>query len=293
MDDVRALSRNDFVRIGLVTEAGDDSKLPYADATSTTSSGVTASTASGGRDGGVGHNTRYMCCGHALVVVGDAHWPFFTNRDTGVLAQFRHQHFLLFLIAHFQKAALLMMSDQLVHALERLEVGNPDSVKRFKRAIRQRFEIFLRFTHRYWFHDISEQAHGQGVVQDVRRTPRPRSAVRRGEGTHPRHGRVPRQRQPAAAGEHRRAADRRHDLRPDRHRHNRISRHEPDRGSGRADRDAPGFGIVLALTGWLTLYTIIKSKRLSDILDALSDERLAYREKLAVIWQTWRGRPRK
>ena len=93
-----------------------------------------------------------------MVVVGDANWPFFTNTDTGVLAQFRHQHFLLFMIAHFQKAALLMVSDQLVHALERLEVGNPESVKRFKRAIRQRFEIFLRFTHRYWFHEISEQA---------------------------------------------------------------------------------------------------------------------------------------
>jgi hypothetical protein len=28
----------------------------------------------------------------------------------------------------------------------------------FQRAIRQLLEIFLRFTHRYWFHDISEQA---------------------------------------------------------------------------------------------------------------------------------------
>ena len=80
-----------------------------------------------------------------------------------MLAQFRHQHFLLFLIAHFQKAALLMLSDRLVDALETLEVGDPESVKRFKRAIRQRFEIFLRFTHRYWFHEISDQAQAKAL----------------------------------------------------------------------------------------------------------------------------------
>ena len=40
-----------------------------------------------------------------------------------MLAQFRHQHFLLFLIAHFQKAALLMFSDRLVEALRALRRG--------------------------------------------------------------------------------------------------------------------------------------------------------------------------
>ena len=40
-----------------------------------------------------------------------------------MLAQFRHQHFLLFLIAHFQKAALLMFSDRLVEALRSLDVA--------------------------------------------------------------------------------------------------------------------------------------------------------------------------
>ncbi len=79
-------------------------------------------------------------------------------RDRGVLAQFRHQHFLLFLIAHFQKASLLMFSDQLVEALKRLDIRSTPSVKQFKRVIRASFERFLRFTHRYWFHEISEQA---------------------------------------------------------------------------------------------------------------------------------------
>jgi hypothetical protein len=53
-----------------------------------------------------------------------------------VLAQFRHPHFMIFLIAHFQKAALLMFSDRLVEALKRLNVSDAGSVKRFKREIR-------------------------------------------------------------------------------------------------------------------------------------------------------------
>src|SRR4030095_11853115 len=42
-----------------------------------------------------------------------------------------------------------------------------------------------------------------------------------------------------------------------------------------------------ALTGW----TIARSKRLSDFLEALADERLSTREKLAAFTAVWR-RPR-
>jgi hypothetical protein len=293
MDDVRALSRNDFVRIGLVTEAGDDSTLPYSNRYVADFEQRYCFDRFWSAEGGGGHNTRYICCGHALVVVGDAHWPFFTNRDTGVLAQFRHQHFLLFLIAHFQKAALLMMSDQLVHALERLEVGNPDSVKRFKRAIRQRFEIFLRFTHRYWFHDISEQATAKALFK----------MCAEHLGLDPLYVEVKEQ-----------IHDMDEYLDSDslRRQANTVVRLTVVTVFGLIGTVTTGFlgmnliaaadqplatktiyfTIVLVLTGWLTLYTIVKSKRLSDILDALSDERLSYTEKVAVIWHTWRGRPR-
>ena len=71
----------------------------------------------------------------------------------------------MFLIAHFQKAALLMFSDRLVDALEGLDVGDADSVKRFKRSIRRSFEGFLRFTHRYWFHELSERPHVQTMYR--------------------------------------------------------------------------------------------------------------------------------
>jgi Mg2+ and Co2+ transporter CorA len=51
-----------------------------------------------------------------------------------------------------------MFSDRMVVALDQLSIDDAGSVKRFKRAVRGNFENFLRFTHRYWFHEISEQA---------------------------------------------------------------------------------------------------------------------------------------
>ena len=48
------------------------------------------------------------------------------------------------------------------------------------------------------------------------------------------------------------------------------------------------FALVLIPTTWLTLYTIIKSKRLSDFLEALSDERLSARQKLGAFLDVWR-----
>jgi len=197
------------------------------------------------------------------------------------------------MIAHFQKAALLMVSDQLVHALERLEVGNPDSVKRFKRAIRQRFEIFLRFTHRYWFHDISEQATAKALFK----------MCADHLGLDPLYAEV---------------KERIHDmdeyLDSDslRRQANTVVRLTVVTIFGLigtvttgflgmnliADADAPlvsrliFFGIVLVLTGWITLYTIVKSKRLSDMLDALSDDRLSTKQKMLAIWNAWRDRSR-
>jgi len=48
--------------------------------------------------------------------------------------------------------------DRLVVAMTRMENGDVESVRAFKRTIRHLKEIFLRFTHRYWFHEISDQS---------------------------------------------------------------------------------------------------------------------------------------
>ena len=58
-----------------------------------------------------------------------------------------------------------MFADRLVQALRKLDINDPESVKRFKRAIRQNFEIFLRFTHRYWFHEVADQAQARALFR--------------------------------------------------------------------------------------------------------------------------------
>ncbi|MBL8527990.1 MAG: hypothetical protein JNL68_09930 [Burkholderiales bacterium] len=164
MEKPKSLSRGDFVRLGLVTASGSDEMLPYSDR-HVADFEENFCYDRYWSDRIEERNTRYLCCGHALVAVGDANTRVFTDRETGVFSQFRHQYFLLFMIAHFHKAALLMISDRLLDALNRLEVHNADSVKIFKRRIRQQFEIFLRFTHRYWFHDLSDQAQSKALYR--------------------------------------------------------------------------------------------------------------------------------
>jgi hypothetical protein len=51
------------------------------------------------------------------------------------------------------------------------------------------------------------------------------------------------------------------------------------------------FMVVFAGMTWLTFYTVMKSKGLSDFLDALSDERVPVGRKLSSLLSVWR-RPR-
>ncbi|MGH6626656.1 MAG: hypothetical protein ACRECD_08960 [Burkholderiaceae bacterium] len=293
LDDPRALTRSDFVRLGLVTGAGamgqeGDTALPYAEAHLADFEQRYCYDRFWA-EGGVAPHTRYLCSGHSLVVVGDARSEFFACRDRGVLAQFRHQHFLLFLIAHFQKAALLMYSDRLVEALKQLDVSSPGSVRRFKRAIRASFEGFLRFTHRYWFHEVSEQAQVRALFHLC--------ATHLGLD-------------PLYAEVKERIADMNDYLGADslRRQADTIVRLTVVTMFGLigtvttgflgmnllAEADAPMvrrlliFGVVFVATIALTLYTIAKSKRLSDFLDALSDERLSLWQKTRALVAVWR-----
>ena len=286
LDDPRALTRADFVRLGLVTGAGDAS-LPYADPTLADFEARHCYDRFW-TDRGAAPNTRYLCSGHSLVVVGDARSAFYACPDRGVLAQFRHQHFLLFLIAHFQKATLLMFSDRLVEALKRLDVNEPASIKRFKRAIRASFEGFLRFTHRYWFHEISEQAHVRALSRLC--------ATHLGLDA-------------LYAEVKERIEDMGGYLDADslRRQANTVVRLTVVTILGLigtvttgflgmnllAEADAPPlrklaiFGGVFVVTAALTVYTVVKSKRLSDFLDVLSDDRLTPWMKVRAFGAIW------
>ncbi|HEY9237247.1 MAG TPA: hypothetical protein VIP10_00290, partial [Burkholderiaceae bacterium] len=302
LDDPRALSRSDFIRLGLVTGAGgsdngspvDDSSpqaLPYG-AEHVADFEQRYCYDRFWANAGAAPNTRYLCSGHALIVIGDARSPFYGCRDRGVLAQFRHQHFMLFLIAHFQKAALLMSSDRLVEALKNLDVGDADSVRAFKRSIRASFESFLRFTHRYWFHEVSEQAQVRALFHLCT--------------THL-------QIDPLYEEVKVRIGDMNTYLDADslRRQANTVVRLTVVTILGLigtvttgflgmnllAEADAPAarkaviFALVFAATTALTFYTMSKSKGLSDFLDALSNERLSVWAKLKALVGVWRRNP--
>ncbi len=287
LDDPQRLSRADFVRLGLVCGAGDG-QLPYGEQHLAEFEARHCWDRFWCAQGAAPH-TRYLSCGHALVVLGSARAGFFTHRERGVLAQFRHQHFMLFLLVHFQKAALLMFSDRLVDALRRLNIGDVENVRIFKREIRSCFEGFLRFTHRYWFLDVSEQVQARALHRLLLQ-----------------HLEV----QPLYAEVKQRIEDMAQYLETDnvRRQANTVVRLTVVTIFGLvgtittgflgmnllAEADSPlwqrlaVFGLTLGATLWLTAYTIIKSKRLSDFLDALSDERLPLRAKLGSLLAVWR-----
>ena len=292
LDNPRALTRTDFVRLGLITAPGADQSLPYSDRYV---AGFEESYCYDRywSDASDGPSTRFLACGHALIVVGDATSKLFTSRETGVLAQFRHQHFLLFLIAHFHKAALLMFSDRLVHALNKLDIQDAESVKRFKRAIRESFEIFLRFTHRYWFHEVSDQAQCKALF----------ALCRRHLGSDALYAEVKQE-----------ISDMSQYLDSDslRRQANTVIRLTVVTTFGLIGTVTTGFlGMNLIAAAdhpilekllyflvwlipitWLTFYSVIKSKRLSEFLDALSDERLPLKAKVSALLDVWRS-PRK
>jgi hypothetical protein len=53
------------------------------------------------------------------------------------------------------------------------------------------------------------------------------------------------------------------------------------------------FLVVFVPTVVLTLYTIAKSKRLAEFLEALSDERLTREDKLNILLNVWKSRRRR
>jgi hypothetical protein len=235
--------------------------------------------------------TRYLTTGEAFVMVGDARDPYFIGSETGLLAHFRHQLFLLFLLPHFQKAALVMLSDRLVDTLNRLNIQDAESVKRFKRRIRQIKEIFLRFQHRYWFHEVSDQAQAKALyrrTQDLLGTDRLFEEVRE---------EIEDMAQYLDSDSLRRQA-------------NMVIRLTVVTTFGLIGTIATGFlgmnliaaadtplptkllyfVLVLIPTILVTLYSIVKSKRLSDFLEVLADERQSAAVKLGALARVWSRR---
>lgn len=293
MDDPRSLTRADFVRLALVTGPGSSEVLPYSARYVSDFEHRYCFDQFWNEERKGSPGARFMSCGHAFTMIGDASDPFFVDRNGGLLGQFRHQYFLLFLIPHIHKATLLMLSDRMVDALNHLDIRDAESVKRFKRSIRHLLEIFLRFTHRYWFHEVSDQPAARELYR----------MTSTHLGTDPLYAEIRNE-----------IEDMSDYLETDtlRRQANTVVRLTVVTSFGLIGTVATGFlgmnlfalselttiekivyfTIVLIPVAALTFYTIVKSKRLSDFLESLSDERLRPAAKLDSLLNVWRHTPR-
>jgi hypothetical protein len=150
------------------------------------------------------------------------------------------------------------------------------------------FVAFLSFTHRYWFHEVSEQAHVKALFEMCRR-----------------HLEI----EPLYAEVKERIDDMNGYLDADalRRQANTVVRLTVVTIFGLigtvttgflgmnllSEADAPlavktgYFVLVFGLTVVLTMYTMVKSKRLSDFLDVVSDERVPTWHKLKAFFAVW------
>jgi len=158
LDDPRGLSRADHMRLAFAGAPNRGEGLPYGEAFLADFEKTYCYDRFHDPDRPGWTDTRILCSGQAFVAIGEAGKSLFADGERGFLAQFRHQYFLTGVIAHFHRAALLMLSDRLVATVSRLDPGRKESVARFRHDIRVTLEVFLRFTHRYYFSDISDQA---------------------------------------------------------------------------------------------------------------------------------------
>ena len=292
-DDPQALTRGDFARLALITRSGPSDTLPYAE----------TALADFERhycydkfwdSANPALSSRYLCCGHAFVMVGKAGERFFADPETGLLGQFRHQYFLVNLIAHFHKATLMLFSEWLVTAISQLDIRDVDSVKTFKREIRRIFETFLRFTHRYWFHEVSNQAQARDlfrllighldtdrIYQDVSAAVREMNQYLDSDGLRRQANTVVRLTVVTTLGLIATVLT------------GFLGMNIFDHASEPAWVKLLVVVVVLIPTILLVFYGVAKSKVLSDFLEALADERLAWREKLGVLFRVWGKRPPK
>lgn len=292
VDDPLSLTVNDHARLGLVLPPGDPASAPYAaaflqdfnerycydrfhDPTRT--------------DDWL--DTRFMCCGHAFVMVADARQPIVTDLERGILAQFRNSIFLLGLIAHLHRAALLVLSDRLARTIGRLDTKRPQSVEDFQSDIRHALEIFLRFSHRYWFYEVTNQAVARDLFRlwsdhlaterlygDVREELRDMSEyldsdmLRRSSAT------IVRLTVVAILSLIGTATT------------GFLGMNLLDATDAPLTTKAFYFGLVAVLATALTVYTIVKANRVAEFLDTLADGRLYWRRKLKAFLAIWEKR---
>ena len=159
-DDPTQLTRGDMIRLGFAAKWGDSATLPYSKRyLADFESQYCYDRYWDPDDPTTDMDTRYIFCGVSFAMITRA------GQQAQLLGQFRHQFYQIGLIANFNKAALLSLSNRFSRAVERLNVRSYESVKQFKKQVRETLEVFLRFNHRYWFHEISNQVQASDFFQ--------------------------------------------------------------------------------------------------------------------------------
>ncbi len=288
IDNPAALTRGNFIRLGLAAAPDPSDSLPYSERHLCDFEDRYFYDRYWSEQDPKRPGTRFICSGRVLTQVSDCSDRFLAIRKTG-LEQFRHEYFVLFLIAHFHKAAMLMLSDRLVDALNRLEPGNLESVRNFRHMIQQILGMFLRFTHRYWFQDVSEHTQVKELFRMTNRhlgTAQLYTEVREA---------IEDMSQYLDSDVLRRQGE-------------TMVRLTVVTTVGLigmattgflgmnliAEADSPFirklfiFLSVLIPTTAVTVYTVLKSRRLSEFLEKVSDERALVRVKFAAFLNVWR-----
>jgi hypothetical protein len=292
-DDPQALTRGDFARLALITKAGSSDTLPYS-TTELTHFEQHYCYDKFWDPANPALSSRYLCCGHAFVVVGKAGERFFADSETGLLGQFRHQYFLVNLIAHFQKAALMLFSEWLVVAISQLDIRDLDSVKAFKREIRRIMATFLRFTERYWFHEVSNQAqirdlfrlltghlNTDRIYQDVSTSAKDMNQYLDSDSLRRQANTVVRLTVVTTLGLIATVST------------GFLGMNLFDETSHPAWVKLLIFLVVLIPSTLLVNYAVAHSKVLSDFLEALADKRLTWWDRLKILFRIWRKPPQK
>jgi hypothetical protein len=159
-EDPCSLTRGDMMRLAFADDHGSSGTLPYSSSFSQNFERDYCynrywETDPNYQDKHDWMNTRYLCCGYAFTIIGE-NAGMFTDGKTGILSHFRHHYFQMGLIAHFHKAALLMLWEDLAEAVAKFSKDS-QSRQQFREEVREILERLLHFTHRYWFTEVSNQ----------------------------------------------------------------------------------------------------------------------------------------
>jgi hypothetical protein len=155
-DDPARLTEGDFIRLAFADARGLSNSLPYGtDFMRDFKKDYCYDRFWDPKTPGHGYMTsRMMCSGYACVFIGESGEENKSFFSTLLLDHFRRHYFLMGLIAHFHRAALLSFSGDISETVKIL--GHKPSPE-FRKAIREILRRYLRFTNIFWFPEISNQ----------------------------------------------------------------------------------------------------------------------------------------